>query len=100
MEVIAVRGVVFRPQDGAEPLAGAALHDAQELAFGSGAAVPVVQHADPASVGEVEGPDIDRLGRGMGGSPPAPGSEIAMHEKLPGPSVQMPPLTHGADAHA
>jgi hypothetical protein len=50
MEVILVRGVVFRAKHGAKTFAGALMHHPQEFARGCIAAVPVALEHDPAPV--------------------------------------------------
>ncbi len=66
MEMVAVGGVVFRAEHGAEAFAGAGLDQAQELAFIGGAGSPIAQHGDPAAIGQDEAGDINRIAAGMG----------------------------------
>src|SRR5690606_26233245 len=77
MEVIAMRGVVFRAEHGLEPFAGAALDDAQELPLGRRSLVPVFEHAHPAAIGEDERRNVDRLGLGVRGAPRTAGDVAA-----------------------
>jgi len=54
VEVVGVRSVVVRTKNHSEALAGAAVDDAQELAFGVAAVSPATQHRNTATVGKHE----------------------------------------------
>ena len=72
MKMIAVGGVVLRPQGGVEAVTGGAMHLAQELALLSRFR-PVAPYADMPTVTQAETDDIQRIGRGMLALPLATG---------------------------
>src|SRR5690606_24783007 len=77
MKVVVVGGIVFRTQHGVEPLAGAALHDAEKFALFRGPAVPARLDRDAAPVVEHEARDVDRRGAGMRRAPARTGDVAA-----------------------
>lgn len=64
MKVIAVGGVVIRPQDNTERLAGAIAHLTQKLRVLI-LLRPVLEHADAATIGQTKTGNIQRIGTGV-----------------------------------
>src|SRR5262245_29983000 len=75
VDVIVVMDVRARREHGGELIAGGGLHVAQEALLLRQAA-PAVLHRDPASVGEREGGDVERIAEGVLGDARA---RIAVH---------------------
>ena len=74
MDVVVVRGVVAGRQHGREIVAGSEMHVVQKaLLFGR--AVPTFLHRNPASVGERERRDVDRISESVFGNSRAAGAD-------------------------
>ncbi len=54
-----MRTIVIRAKHGSEALAGALVHDTQELSLCGAAARPIITHADPSAIFQNECGDVD-----------------------------------------